>query len=431
MRGHRRHHRGRWPWHREHWHDHDHRHDYDHDHDHDRRHDGRPDHDHDDPRAGLHRHPFFWGPHPWWRQHPLWRHHPLQRYYRAQLHRRIFWWFGASIFFTIFLVGVVTRLTRWHFADSPPRGLLYIGLPALALWIFSGKIARRIARPLAELVHVSTEIGNGNLDARAVDAVRGIDEVARLARAVNDMAERIKRQLAGQRELLAGVSHELRTPLARLRVLLDIARDRGVSESVFADWERELLEMDQLVGELLASARLDFQSVDHSLLDAVDVATRALARAGEPSERLSVAARSIPLQADPTLLARALANLLENARKHGRGLTRLEVAVQGPAVVFAVEDRGPGIPPEIAERIFEPFVRGPDGRGPSFSGSGAPTATATPSLHASETSLGLGLALVARIARAHGGRVFALPLTPVGTRFVFEIPAVAPPTPPK
>jgi two-component system OmpR family sensor kinase len=407
-----RHHRPRpprrgWPWHHRGFWRGVHGHEHDHDHDHHRP--GPP----GDPR--LHGHPFFD------RRHPLWGDHPWRHYYRAHLHRRIFWWFGASIFFTLFLVGVVTRLTRWHIADNPPRGLLYIGLPALALWIFSGKIARRIARPLAELAHVSTEIGNGNLDARAVDACRGIDEVARLARAVNDMADRIQRQLKGQRELLAGVSHELRTPLARLRVLLDIARDRGVSESVFTEWERELLEMDQLVGELLASARLDFQSVDRSLLDAVDVATRALARAGQRLDLLEVGASSIPLQADPTLLARALANLLENAHKHGRGLTRLEVDARNGLVSFAVEDRGPGIPPDIAERIFEPFVRGSNGRGAD------PVAAAKAGpANASDTSLGLGLALVARIARAHGGRVFSQPLRPVGSRFVFEIPAGAP-----
>jgi two-component system OmpR family sensor kinase len=126
------------------------------------------------------------------------------------------------------------------------------------------------------------------------------------------------------------------------------------------------------------------------------------------------------VQADPTLLARALANLLENAHKHGRGLTRLEVDARHGVVTFAVEDRGPGIPPEIAERVFEPFVRGPNGHGAEFSPPVKGPA------NSSETSLGLGLALVARIARAHGGRVFSQPVRPVGTRFVFEIPAAAP-----
>jgi signal transduction histidine kinase len=142
----------------------------------------------------------------------------------------------------------------------------------LALWVLSGKIARRLARPLRELVEVSEQIGQGNLSARATRATRGIDEIADLGRSMNDMAARIQRQMQEQRELLAAVSHELRTPLARIRVLLDIARERGATAETLNEVERETQEIDELVGELLASARLEFQALNRKPLDAVEVA---------------------------------------------------------------------------------------------------------------------------------------------------------------
>ena len=87
-----------------------------------------------------------------------------------------------------------------------------------------GRIARRIARPLYELTRAAQEIGQGNLAARAPLGGGGFDEIGVLSSAFNDMAARLERQLADQRELLAAVSHELRTPLARIRLLVDIAR---------------------------------------------------------------------------------------------------------------------------------------------------------------------------------------------------------------
>ena len=188
-----------------------------------------------------------------------------------------------TIVLTAGVMGATYHFTRW--AERPPR-LLMLLLPALALWMLAGKIARRLARPLRELVEVSEQIGQGNLSARATRATRGIDEIAILGRSMNDMAARIQRQLQEQRELLAAVSHELRTPLARIRVLLDIARERGATAETLNEVERETQEIDELVGELLASARLEFQALNRKPLDAVEVAARALERAGLPADKL-------------------------------------------------------------------------------------------------------------------------------------------------
>lgn len=300
----------------------------------------------------------------------------LRFYYGAHLHRRMFWWFGFAIFIT---AASVELFGRWQNADwvhRPHPNTWLLLIPAIVLWIASGKVARRIARPLYELAQVAKDIGNGNLAARARLARGGFDEIALLSSSINDMASRIERQVADQRELLAGVSHELRTPLARLRVLMEIVRERGSQGNTLDQMEREIIEIDSLVGELLASARLDFQSIDERVLNAVDVATRALERAGVDVAKLRNEATETTFRADPTLLARALANLIDNAQKHGRGATRLRVYNEPGCLVFEVQDAGPGFAYLAQAEAVPERALG---------------------------SLGLGLVLVRRIAKAHGG----------------------------
>ncbi len=93
------------------------------------------------------------------------------------------------------------------------------------------------------------------------------DEVGEIAEAVNDMAVRIERQLSGQRELMAAVSHETRTPLARLRVLVELERSKPEDPKRLDAIEAELIEIDSLVGQLLARSRLDFSALDQRHLD--------------------------------------------------------------------------------------------------------------------------------------------------------------------
>ena len=119
------------------------------------------------------------------------------------------------------------HLGRAWLTAHPWRAVLLFGIPALLLWTAAGRIARRISRPLYALTRAAQEIGQGNLAARASLGRGGIDEMAVLSSAFNDMAARLERQLTEQRELLAAVSHELRTPLARIRLLVEIARQSG------------------------------------------------------------------------------------------------------------------------------------------------------------------------------------------------------------
>lgn len=284
------------------------------------------------------------------------------------------------------------------------RWLLMLSVGLLVVWKASGGVARRLARPLDELVAVVRRIGEGDLSARTKLGCQEPDEIGVVADAVNDMAARIEKQLADQRELLATVSHELRTPLARLRIISEIARDTGAQPKTWDELDREIAEMDALVGELLANSRLEFGQLARRELSVRDVGTRAVERAGLPATALSVTGEADTLSADPTLLLRALANLFDNATRHGGGADALEVTVTPAEVTFEVLDRGPGITGDGAA-LFEKFNRGQNGDGAN--------------------GLGLGLALVKRIALAHGGQAWAKAREGGGARVGFSVPRSA------
>jgi signal transduction histidine kinase len=260
---------------------------------------------------------------------------------------------------------------------------LFVGLAAL--WRFSGKIARRLARPIDELMRVAREIGQGNLAARMRLHRHHRDEVGEIAEVVNDMAVRIERQVSGQRELLAAVSHEIRTPLARLRVLVELERTKPEDPKRLDAIEAELVEIDSLVGQLLAQSKLDFSALDRRRLNAAELGHAALERAGLPPQLLTDRSEGACVLVDPSLIARALANLIDNAERHGQGLTELLIRREQRWVILEALDQGSGIASAVLPRLFAPFERGGNNAG-----------------------LGLGLALVERIARAHGGSAFAL-----------------------
>jgi len=277
--------------------------------------------------------------------------------------------------------------------------VLAIAAACLSLWGASGALARKLVRPLSDLIRVTREIGSGNLVSRVRLGRHHMGEVGVLADAVNDMARRIERQLNDQRELLAAVSHEIRSPLARLRVLTELLR--GTADSVTLDKvEREIIEVDDLIGKLLANSRLDFGTLTLQTLDPSLLVSRAIERAGVDPTVLRNDVPNLHIKGDPTLLDRALCNLLENAQKHGAGVECVRISLQEGKLRLTVSDRGPGFPKESLGRVFDAFYRG-DG----------------------SSSLGLGLALVERIARAHAGRAWAENRPDGGANVHFEMPA--------
>ncbi|WP_375757687.1 ATP-binding protein [Corallococcus exercitus] len=294
---------------------------------------------------------------------------------------------------------------------GPWRAVLPLGIAVLVLWTAAGGISFRLARPVDTLVKATQALGEGQLGTRASLDRHLTGDFAVLAESFNDMAARIEKQLADQRELLAAVSHELRTPLARLRVLTELLRDGGGNPRTLDQVDREVVELDALVGELLASSRLDFGQLTPKALEAGVLAAQALERVGLSATLLQPETDDVALMADATLLGRALVNLLDNARKHGVGVEALRLQEHGKEhLAFSVEDRGPGLLPGEETRIFQPFYRKDRGGEAREAG-----------------SLGLGLALVQRIARAHGGEAFAENRPGGGARVGFTVRKAGPP----
>ncbi len=302
------------------------------------------------------------------------------------------------------------------------------------LWLLSALLTRKVAGSLQELERAATEIGLGRYDTDIRMSRHAPGEFVILAEAMQDMAAKIKQQMGEQRELLASVSHEIRSPLARIRLLLELSRpatpssvdlegpdgsvasdhdsdpDAALREKAFADMEREIEEIDEMVGGLLASSRVDFSALSLRSLDVGEACTRALERAGVKAP-VTILGDVTPVQADATLLARALANLIENATKHGDGVTEVRITydegdqVSGAARIGTVRvdvlDRGHGLLPGEESKIFQSFYRRPS---------------------KTHESLGLGLALVRRIAEAHGGLASAENREGGGAMVGFELP---------
>jgi len=273
-----------------------------------------------------------------------------------------------------------------------------------ALWAAAGAIAFRLSRPYVELERVAKALGRGESDARfSLTAASGAESRI-IGAAINDMADRLGEQLADQRALLAAVSHELRTPMARMRLLIELARESASPGRSLDELDAEVVEIDQLVSQLLAASRLDFSALTVRKQDWAGLARRAMERAQVPVESLEIR-DFCQLDGDATLLALAMGNLIANAVGHGGGVTAVRVGTRAGAAFFEVDDGGAGFDEAQLPRVFEPFREG-RGRAPGPRKSG----------------MGFGLALVRRIAEAHGGGAYAANREGGGARVGFTIP---------
>jgi len=261
--------------------------------------------------------------------------------------------------------------------------LIMLAVVALAVAVGSYPIIRRLTQRLEALRAGVERWGEGDLKARVDEA--GHDEAACLARRFNRAAARVEQLVNSHKSLLANASHELRSPLTRIRMGLALLGPQ-TDDRVRAEIERNIEELDQLVGEILLASRLDMAGAEIGTPEAVDLTGLAAEECARVGASLEVAGAALIVQGQPRLLRRVLRNLLENARRYGAGDVAIEMRVQDQFALVRVCDQGPGVPPDQRERIFEPFYRLPG---------------------ASEQSggVGLGLALVKSIVERHGGTV--------------------------
>ncbi|MEY4884590.1 MAG: hypothetical protein RIS34_2444 [Pseudomonadota bacterium] len=285
-----------------------------------------------------------------------------------------------------------------------------LGLVALAVAVGTYPIVRRLTKRLETVQQGVERWGAGDLSTRLSE--QGQDEVAFLAARFNHAAERIQTLvtshetlLASQKSLLANASHELRSPLTRIRMGLELM---GTSSSpAFKDEiARNIGELDQLIDEILLASRLDAREADLGTVESVDLIGLAAEECARVQAELEVAPASlIQVRGVTKLLRRAVRNLLENARRHGAGDVTVTLQQADGLATIRVCDRGPGVPAELRERIFEPFYR-------------LPGATER------DGGVGLGLALVKSIATRHGGTVRCENAPDGGACFVLQIPLV-------
>jgi len=290
-----------------------------------------------------------------------------------------------------------------------PRGLgLIVVLVVLFIAVAAGAypVVRRLTRRLEALKRGVEQFGAGQLQHRV--AISGSDEVAAVASSFNVAAERIEALVRSHKSLLANASHELRSPLARMKMAVSMLEDAAPErrERLKREIDTNVAELDALVEEVLLASRLDASnSLDqHEPVDLLGLAAEEVARVEG-----SVDGVPLSVSGDERLLRRALRNLLENARRYGGDEVRVLLERNGERADVKVCDRGPGVPEEMRERIFEPFFRLPG--------------------HAEQAGgVGLGLSLVRQIAERHGGQVRCEARSGGGSCFVLALPLKTPAT---
>lgn len=288
---------------------------------------------------------------------------------------------------------------------------LWVGTPFLILlvgmvvWVLVG----RALRPVEALRLQVDDISGTTLD-RRVPVPRTDDEIARLARTMNGMLDRLEQAAARQRAFVSDASHELRSPVSTIRTELEVA----AADAPNAEWpavaERTLGEterLSRLVDDLLALARLDEASgpVRRAPVDLDDLVIDESARTHRvPLGITGVSAGRV--SGDVRQLAQVVRNLVDNAQRHATARVAVSLHSDDGELVLTVDDDGPGIAPADRLRVFDRFTRLDEARGRADGGAG------------------LGLAVVRRVVEQHGGTVTIADSPLGGARFEVRLPAI-------
>ncbi|WP_207536893.1 ATP-binding protein [Sabulicella rubraurantiaca] len=289
------------------------------------------------------------------------------------------------------------RVRPWH-SDTFLAAFVAMSMAAALLILWA---VRRLTRPVRDLAAAAERLGR---DVNAPDLPEtGPREVATAAAAFNTMAGNIRRFVADRTQMLAAIGHDLRTPITRLRLRAEMMEDDALRERMLRDLE----EMEAMIGATLTFARDDAAQEAAVPLDLAALARTVTDEAADARESASVSYEGpdrlvLPLR--PVATKRAVANLVNNALLYG-GTARVSLGYEEGEVVLAVEDDGPGIPPEQMETVFRPFHRLEASRNRETGGSG------------------LGLTIARSIARAGGGDIRLHNREEGGLRAELRLPA--------
>lgn len=306
----------------------------------------------------------------------------------------------------------IANATDQHFLRQQIRDMLLL---AAVLIILSAMLAillaRHLLRPVAALREVAAHIAEGKLDARA--PVIGQDELAELAKHVNEMAQSLEANERQRRQMLADVSHELRTPLAVIRGEIEALLDgiRKADPASLASLHEEVLRLNKLIDDLhqlaLADAgdlhfeprRIELDELVQSLAD------RYRTRVEGAGLALTTQLAPAVVEGDPNRLSQVIINLLENSLRYtDKGGTIAVSLTVRDSVELCIEDSAPGVPEGTHERLFERLYRADAARSRARGGSG------------------LGLSICKALVEAQGGSIQAMPSALGGVKMLIRLP---------
>jgi signal transduction histidine kinase len=278
---------------------------------------------------------------------------------------------------------------EWLVAQNPRRpedfewlrfiGLSFVGAMLLLIPL-ALLFARRLAAPIARFADGAERLGRDPNSPLLVE--QGPAELRQAVRSFNTMQDRLRRFVADRTLMLAAISHDLRTPLQRMRFRIDSLPD-DARTAMLADIE----EMEAMVNSTLTFSRDDATPGTRETLDLGALVSSICDEATDSGGEAQCAVQDrVVVNGDPVRLKRALDNLVSNALKYAGGV-EVTVSRQSGLAVVDVADRGPGIPKDFLEDVFQPFRR------------------LEPSRNRGTGGVGLGLAIARTIARAHGGDV--------------------------
>jgi len=285
----------------------------------------------------------------------------------------------------VFRVGDQEVRIRMPSRPRPPRELWWL-LGAWLVLVVAGTLAislvmaRRVTAPFGVLEKAIASVGPDGTLPRIAE--KGSGEVRQMAAALNRLSDRLKSAMESRMRLVAAAGHDLRTPMTRMRL-----RAEFLGEAEREAWLRDLDELELIADSAIRLVREEVSGEDALPLDLEALLAETIAELREQGQDVTLAeSRPLRVRAGRLALKRALRNVLVNAATHGQGGTATLRDEAGRAVIV-VADKGPGIPEELLDKVFEPFFRAEPGRIQRVPGAG------------------LGLAIAREIVGRYGGTI--------------------------
>jgi signal transduction histidine kinase len=306
-------------------------------------------------------------------------------------------------------VGLVDRPHIWTFL---PFYFLVIGATGVLCWLASIGVVSPIRRIAASIAL----FGEGDLSIRV--QTRRQDEIGKLGRSFNQMAERLQRLIVSERRLLGDISHELRSPLARLKFAIRLARTSADRNAALDRIERDVDRIASLVADIVEITFIESGPAVQGaeIARAAEIVDEIVRDCQVEAEvrgcRIAVSGRLAgKVLGNRELLRRAIENVLRNAIRYSPQDSTIDVSIaeDSRAATVAIRDYGPGVPEDALARIFDPFFRVEEARDPMGGGSG------------------LGLSIAKQAVQAHHGAIAAENASP-GLRVRITIPLCPAPT---